>query len=90
MSSADVLANTTLSLSLEDVILTCFGGNIDEVTNFDVQVSAVNDSGCESEFLEGSMTFYSAPQPTATLEAICEGECLEPANVNASGGLEFQ
>ncbi|MEE2919130.1 MAG: PKD domain-containing protein [Bacteroidota bacterium] len=90
VSSADVLANTTLSLSLEDVILTCFGGNIDEVTNFDVQVSAVNDSGCESEFLEGSMTFYSAPQPTATLEAICEGECLEPTNVNASGGLEFQ
>ena len=88
--SADILANATLSLSLADVIASCFGGNTEEVTSFDVAVSAVNQSGCESELLEGSMTFYSAPSPEAIFPVECEGVCVEPSNVNASGGLEFQ
>ena len=88
--SAQILANATVSLSVANVIAACFGGNANQVTSFNVQVSAVNDSGCESPVLDGSMTLYAAPLPSAIFEAICDGDCVEPLQVNADGGLEFQ
>ena len=36
------------------------------------------------------MTLYAAPEPTAIFEALCEGACAAPINVNADGGLDFQ
>ena len=86
----EILDNASLSLTLEEVIETCFNGDADQITSFDVQVSALNESGCESQVLNGSMTLYAAPEPTAIFEALCEGACAAPINVNADGGLDFQ
>ena len=90
VSDQQILNGATLSLSLNQVIASCFNGNPDQVTSFDVEVSARNESGCESEVLLGSMILYAAPAPSAIFEAICEGGCLEPQGVNADGGLDFQ
>ena len=87
---AQILANASFSLTLEEVISSCFNGDADQVTSFDVQVSALNGSGCESQVLNGSMTLYAAPEPTAIFEAICEGSCAAPINVNSTGALDFQ
>ena len=86
----EILDNASLSLTLGEVIETCFNGDADQITSFDVQVSALNESGCESQVLNGSMTLYAAPEPTAIFEALCEGACAAPINVNADGGLDFQ
>ncbi len=86
----EILNNASLSLTLEEVIASCFDGDADQITSFDVQVSALNESGCESQVLDGSMTLYAAPAPTAIFEAICKSECAAPINVNADGGLNFQ
>ena len=86
----EILDNASLSLTLGEVIETCFNGDADQITSFDVQVSALNESGCESQLLNGSMTLYAAPEPTAIFEALCEGTCAAPINVNADGGLDFQ
>ena len=86
----EILDNASLSLTLEEVLETCFNGGADQITSFDVQVSALNESGCESQVLNGSMTLYAAPEPTAIFEALCEGACAAPINVNADGGLDFQ
>ena len=45
----EILDNASLSLTLEEVIETCFNGDADQITSFDVQVSALNESGCESQ-----------------------------------------
>ena len=85
----EILDNASLSLTLGEVIATCFNGHADQITSFDVQVSALNESLCESQVLNGSMTLYAAPEPTAIFEALCEGVC-STINVNADGGLDFQ
>ena len=90
ITPAQIQANASLSLSIADVVNACFEGDADQITSFDVQVSALNDSGCESQVLVGSMTLYAAPIPSAIFEAMCDDDCAEPLNVNADGGLDFQ
>ena len=84
-----ILDNASLSLTLGEVIA-LLQWPCNQITSFDVQVSALNESLCESQVLNGSMTLYAAPEPTAIFEALCEGVCAALINVNADGGLDFQ
>ena len=55
-----------------------------------VTLMPTDNIGCTGESIEGLIEYYVAPEPTGFVDALCEGEDVEPNGLLTGPGLSYE